>query len=234
MVAHPHIGYARQACAQKTSPRRRRQSLSGGAGLLGAEEAPRASTPRTTRPARPAGRSYFRDGLHLRGGQGGGYVLAGTTGTAPNKGAGPLAGLPPGKRERRPEANSQHPKREGQAPRAPETNRAAQQKAHMRAPLRPQRVNQQLQGGQRKTKFFFRVSPLFRRARLPTRRTRLLSRRGDRYGHVTALRSAHKRRKPTGAPTQGSSDVPVGAGNDGNEYLSIIFGSWKMWPENFG
>jgi hypothetical protein len=32
----------------------------------------------------------------------------------------------------------------------------------------------------------------------------------------------------------GSSDVPVGAGNDGNEYLSIIFGSWKMWPENFG
>ena len=47
MVAHPHIGYARQACAQKTSPRRRRQALSGGAGLLGAEEAPRASTPRT-------------------------------------------------------------------------------------------------------------------------------------------------------------------------------------------
>ena len=160
----------RQACAQKTSPRRRRQALSGGAGLLGAEEAPRASTPRTTRPARPAGRSYFRDGLHLRGGQGGGYVLAGT---APNKGAGPLTGLPPGKRERRPEANSQHPKREGQAPRAPETNRAAQQKAHMRAPLRPRRVNQQLQGGQRKTKKMFRVSPLFRRARLPTRRTRL-------------------------------------------------------------
>ena len=44
MVAHPHIGYARHACAQKTSPRRRRQALSGGAGLLGAEEAPRAST----------------------------------------------------------------------------------------------------------------------------------------------------------------------------------------------
>ena len=35
-------------------------------------------------------------------------------------------------------------------------------------------------------------------------------------------------------PTQGSSDVPVGAENNGNEYLSIIFGSWKMWPENFG
>ena len=47
----------------------------------------------------------------------------------------------------------------------------------------------------------------------PHTQARMLSRRGDRYGHFTALRSAHKRRKPTGAPTRGSSDVPVGAGN---------------------
>ena len=135
MVAHPHRGGMGQAFVQKTSPWSRSQPLGGGALLL-EDEGGLERNPTDNPTSRPEGAPqvlFSRRTSTTRQ-----IRRAMLVGSALNKGAGPVAGAPPGKRQRAPpHGRAPDPKRRTRRPAHHKTSCSAQGRLTLRAPLSP-------------------------------------------------------------------------------------------------
>jgi hypothetical protein len=220
MVAHPHRGYIGQAFVQKTSPWSRSQPLGGGALLL-EDEGGLERNPTDNPTSRPEGAPqvlFSRRTSTTRQ-----IRRAMLVGSALNKGAGPVAGAPPGKRQRAPpHSRAPDPKRRTRRPAHHKPAVPPKEDSHCAHPYPlfwPQRANQQRLSDQGKSDNYFgkNFSCLFRCARLAALKARSLSRPGDKHAYSPALRS-------DGSPRERPPATPGGSYAESTD--KVIPGAW--------